>query len=257
MHLIDQYAYTNRYTRANPTFKVMLVLWVIALCLLLNQVTVGIVALVWMACLAILGAKLPARLFGKVLLAEATFLLFSTVGIAVSISSQPPSHAWTLSLGAFYLSTSPTALYTMGVVLTRTLGATAALNFLTLTTPLVDMVGVLRQWRVPTAITDLMVIMYRFIFVLLDTLARMVTAQESRLGYQAGYYRVMQNVAQVGAQLFINAHHRSRRLETALIARGYDQELPVLPTLYQPFPYGGWVAGAITCTMLAAWWVAL
>jgi cobalt/nickel transport system permease protein len=254
MHIVDQYAYSNRLTKTSPAAKAGLALWVIILCLGLNQPLVGLVGLCWMAGLAVGVAKIPARLFATVLLAEATFLLFSTLGIAISVSTHAPPHAWVLSFGAFSLSTTPTALAALGVILTRTLGATSALNFLTFTTPLVDTVGLLRRLHVPAALTDLMVIMYRFIFVLLETLATMITAQESRLGYQTGYYRVMQNAAQVGVRLFINASHRSRRLETALTARGYEQELPVLPSLYTPFRFGGWIFALITLTMMAAWW---
>jgi cobalt/nickel transport system permease protein len=167
--------------------------------------------------------------------------MLTSIGIGLSISLRPSGQLWQWSFGPLWLSTSPEALQQMLVILTRVIGSASALNFLALTTPMVDMVALLRRLRLPETLIDVMVIMYRFIFVLLDTLERMLTAQRSRLGYQTGYWRSMQNMGQVGARLFINAMQRSQRLETALLARGYNGTLPVLSLNYRPFPHFGWV----------------
>ena len=140
-------------------------------------------------------------------------------------------------------------------LVTRALGAASALNFLALTTPLIDIVGLLRKMRLPEAIIDIMVIMYRFIFVLLDTLDRMVMAQTSRLGFQTGYWRQMQNTGQLGARLFINALNRSERLETAAAARGFNGTMRMIERDYRPFPhYTLWLTG-ITLTLVGARWL--
>jgi cobalt/nickel transport system permease protein len=93
----------------------------------------------------------------------------------------------------------------------------------------------MRRWRVPELLIDLATLMYRFIFVLLESLERMLIAQESRLGYRT-YRRGMVSAGLLGSQLFIDAYRRSQRLQTALEARGYDGVLRVLPGQYRRDP---------------------
>jgi len=135
---------------------------------------------------------------------------------------------------------------------TRALGGAAAMNFLAMTTPVVDLVDLLRRLHVPAWLVDLIVAMYRFIFVLLDALERMITAQDSRLGY-CSVRRGMASVGILAAGLFVNAIQRTRRLQTSLDARGYDGELRVLPSRYRQ-NWALWGAGlAAVVTLLLAW----
>jgi len=234
LHIIDQYAYSNRIRRINPAHKVGLAFSVLLLCLLLNEPLVGLAAAGWMYLLAVQLAGLSARTFGRVLLAEATFLTLTTIGVILSISLADPRHIlpWAVQVGPLWLSASPASLYLGVSLITRALGAASAMNFLALTTPLVDMVELFRRWRIPAELIDIMTVIYRFIFVLLESLERMQMAQESRLGYNTTYFRAMNSAALLGSQLFINAFQRSKQLQIALESRGFSGDLKVLPAHY-------------------------
>jgi cobalt/nickel transport system permease protein len=122
---------------------------------------------------------------------------------------------------------------------------------------LVDMLELFRRWRVPVILVDIMVVIYRFIFVLLDSLNRMYMAQDSRLGYNTSYFRTMNSAALLGSRLFIDAFQRSRRLQVALESRGYDGgDLRVLPSNYQTNRKIGWAGIAVVTSMLAVWIIA-
>ena len=123
-----------------------------------------------------------------------------------------------------------------------------------LTTPLVDMLELFRRWRVPVILVDIMVVVYRFIFVLLESLDRMYMAQDSRLGYNTSYLRAMNSAALLGSRLFIEAFQRSRRLQIALEARGYDGgDLQVLPSSYRSDRKIMWAGIAVAASMVAVW----
>ncbi|GAB4441352.1 MAG: hypothetical protein Kow0031_23350 [Anaerolineae bacterium] len=156
-------------------------------------------------------------------------------------------------MGPLWFSTSPQAIATGLNILLRALGAAAAMNFLALTTPLVDLVELFRRWRVPPEIIDLMTLIYRFIFVLLESLERMQMAQASRLGYQAPYLRAMNNAALLGSRLFIDTFQRSRRLQLALESRGFSGDLRVLPATYTHDPRLGRAAILIVITLGLTW----
>jgi cobalt/nickel transport system permease protein len=259
LQLIDLYAYSNRLRSTDPAYKVGLAVVVLLLCLVLNEPLVGIVAAGWMYALAVGLAGLSPRIFGRVLLAEGAFLVLATIGVVISLSLTDPSaiSTWTWRVGPIWASSSPDSLYLGASLVTRSLGAASALNFLALTTPLVDMLELFRRWRVPVILVDIMVVIYRFIFVLLDSLNRMYMAQDSRLGYNTSYFRTMNSAALLGSRLFIDAFQRSRRLQVALESRGYDGgDLRVLPSNYQTNRKIGWAGIAVVTSMLAVWIIA-
>lgn len=257
MHIIDRYAYTNRLRQIDPAYKTGLALTVLLFCLVLDEPLVGLAAAGWMYVLAVRLAGLSARVFGRVLLAEATFLVLTTVGIVLSFSLVDPRgvSSWAWQLGPLWLSSSPASLYQGVSLVTRALGAASAMNFLALTTPLVDMVELFRRWHVPAILIDLMTVIYRFIFVLLESLNRMYMAQDSRLGYNTSYFRAMNSAALLGSRLFIDAYRRSQRLQVALESRGFAGDLRVLPSTYRSDRKIIWAGLAAVGTMLLVWTV--
>jgi len=256
VHIIDQYAYSNRLRKTDPAYKAGLALTVLALCLLLNEPLVGLTAAAWMYLLAVRLAGLSARVFGRVLAAEAAFLLLTTIGVVLSFSLTPPGDlaTWAWKVGPVWVSSSPPSLAQGVILVTRALGAASAMNFLALTTPLTDIIELLRRWRVPLILIDLMAVVYRFIFVLLDSLDTMYKAQGSRSGYHTGWFRSMNNAALLGSRLFIDAFQRSRRLQLALESRGYDGgNLRVLPVRYQADSRVLWAGSAAAISLVMVW----
>jgi cobalt/nickel transport system permease protein len=253
VHIIDRYAYSNRIRTVDPAHKVGLALVVLVLCLVLNEPLVGFLAVAWMWGLATLLAGLPVAVFGRILVAEATFLVLTTVGVAININTSSPVTAdWIWRVGPFWVSTSIESLDLALHLVTRALGGAAAMNFIALTTPLVDIVELCRRLGVPALLIDVMTVMYRFIFVLLDSLDRMRKAQESRLGY-GSFRRSIQSAGLLASRLFIDAFQRSRDLQTALESRGYERELRVLPSSYRRDPALLLAALLVFASQLLAW----
>lgn len=252
MHIIDQYAYSNRIRAVEPGQKAAVALLTLALCLVLNRPAVAILAVLWMWVLATGWAGLPRRVFARVLLAQGLFLGLSILGIAVTISGAPPLQAiWMQQIGELWVSTSTTALADAWNLASRALGCAAALNFLALTTPLVDLVDLLRRLHTPELLIDLLTLIYRSIFVLLESLQRMTTAQHSRLGYSTPG-RSMRSAALLGSRLFLHAYARAQRMHVALESRCATSSLRILPHTYQHDKRATWFALAIGLSLLLA-----
>jgi cobalt/nickel transport system permease protein len=257
MHIIDQYAYNNRIHQVDPAYKVGLALIVVMLCLILNKPLVGLAAVGWMYGITVYVTGIPGRTFVKLIGAEGAFLMLTVVGVVVnfSLADPGPISTWAWSVGSIWISSSPASLYRGLTLVTRALGAAAAMNFLALTTPLVDMIELFRRWRIPGELIDIMTIVYRSIFVLLESLDTMYQAQESRLGYNTSYWRAMNSAALLGSRLFVEAFQRSRRMQIALESRGYeDGNLQVLPSSYQSGRMIAWL-GLTAVTSLVLIWI--
>jgi cobalt/nickel transport system permease protein len=253
MHLIDQYAYNSRIRRIDPAQKAALVGLVIVLCLLLDHPAVGLVAVVWMGGLAVAWAGVPGRIIGRVLLAEGLFLALAVVGVALSFSTAPlPAPFESIQIGPLWVGTSASSLALAALLVSRALGCAAAMNFLALSTPLVDIVELLRRLRVPVVLIDLASVMYRFVFVLLESMQRMYTAQQSRLGY-ATRRAAMRSSGLLASRLFVDAYQRSSRMQTALESRGYTNDLRVLPLEYRHDRRVYWLGAAVASSLLLVW----
>ncbi|MCS7222052.1 MAG: cobalt ECF transporter T component CbiQ [Anaerolineae bacterium] len=254
MDWIDRYAYSNRIRTLDPAYKAGLALAVILLCLVLNRPAVGLLAVGWIAGLLIGWAGVPAHTVLRVLLSEATFLALAVGGVALSVglgSVLPDDARWSWRLGPLWLSSSPAALELAATLISRALGCAAAMSFLSLTTPLVDLIDLARRLHAPPLLVDLATLIYRFVFVLLGTLEQMRIAQSNRLGY-ANFRRGMASAALLASRLWLEAYRRSQRLQIALESRGYAGELRVLPNEYQHSARAVGLTLVISASLLAA-----
>ena len=233
MRVIDRCAYHNRLRSVDPAYKLTLALLAIGLSLTLDRVVVGLLAVAWMIALSTGWAGVPGRTVVTLVLGEGLFLVLTAAGVALSVNTAPVVTApWEWNAGPLWISTSPAALDLAGRVIARSLGSLAAMNFFALTTPLVDVVELLRRLHVPVLLVDLMATIYRSIFILLDSMERMYIAQDTRLGYVDALHG-MRSAGALASRLFIEAYLRGRRTQLALESRGFAGELRVLSPGYR------------------------
>ena len=81
--------------------------------------------------------------------------------------------------------------------------------------------------RLPALLIELMMLIYRFIFLLLETASAIMTAQESRLGNR-DYRTKIRSFGAMASALFVQSIRRSNALYDALESRCYDGTIRVL-----------------------------
>lgn len=258
MQFIDSFAYKNHLRKSDPALKAGTAGMILIICLLSKSTFVGALAVTWMFALTVWLAGVPAKVFAKILLAEFGFFVLATVGVAVSVTvGLPPAADFhLLNVGSIWLTTSRQAIGSTLLILSRVMGCVSAMNFLALTTPVVDIISLSRRLHIPATLIDLMTLMYRFIFVLFETMETMQKAQDSRMGY-VNFQRGLSSAALLATRLFIETFHRSRRLQIALESRGYESgNLLVLTETYKFDRRLLWLGLAAATSLLAVWWIA-
>ncbi|MDL1910304.1 cobalt ECF transporter T component CbiQ [Chloroflexi bacterium CFX6] len=94
-----------------------------------------------------------------------------------------------------------------------------------------DIVHALEHLRVPSILTTIIAFLYRYLFVLVDEVFRLLRAREARSAAASGVRaggsvawraRVAGNMA---GQLFLRSYERSDRVYNAMLARGYTGHL--------------------------------
>lgn len=228
---IDQYAYANKMRSIHPGEKFAFAVATMVICLVLPSLVTHLVVLLLMAGLLILRAGIPWQVYLKLMALPFSFLVVSVVTIALSISRNPAFGIYGITVGEMTLGVTAQSLLVASQLLLKSLSSVSCLYFLSLTTPMLEIISVLKKLRVPALFLELMSLIYRFIFVLLETANRMFTTQSSRCGYVT-VKRAYFSLGQLISNLFIKSYHRSWLLFTALESRCYNGELKVLDPPY-------------------------
>ncbi|HEY9766316.1 MAG TPA: CbiQ family ECF transporter T component, partial [Chroococcales cyanobacterium] len=130
----------------------------------------------------------------------------------------------------FQLSIVPNGGFLALQVSLRMLASISCLLFLALTTPVPELLALLRSCRLPLAVIEVALLTYRFLFAFSETAQTIYQAQCMRLGYRT-FLNGLRSAAMLVASLFILALDRARALERGLAARGYGGELEVVPSV--------------------------
>jgi len=127
----------------------------------------------------------------------------------------------------------------------RILGGMSVLLFFSLTTPLPEMMRAARFFRCPTVLMELVLIMYRYIFLMFVEAGRIRTAQKSRLGY-VRLHNSLRSAGTLGGMLVLRSYDRAERSFAAMRCRGYRGVI----TVVTPRSLHGWDWGVLLVTLL-------
>ena len=109
----------------------------------------------------------------------------------------------------------------------RAYGAVCCLYFLSLTIPMQEIIMMLGAMHLPPLIIELMYLIYRYIFLLLDIQHRMTIAASSRLGY-ASLRSSWFSFTHISGNLLAASFSRSNNCLDAMDARCYNGRLRFL-----------------------------
>jgi cobalt/nickel transport system permease protein len=214
MSHIDTSAYLNRWRKKSLAEKSLL-----AFGMLLIAVSVSS----WQAALLVAALMIGATLFGA---GVAFPLWWKTMTVPIGFLF---AGVFTLifQVQLWHIGIAPHGLELAGRVGARAFAGLTCLLFLALTTPAADLAAGMRRIGVPAEIAEMMLLMYRFVFLLTDTAETMNAAQAARLGHIT-YRRHMKSLSLLIANLMPRALARAHALEIGLAARGWRGELRVL-----------------------------
>ena len=223
---IDRYAQNARLRTVSPFVKSAFSVAVLILCVAADSAAVGLVVSIGMlaACVRFGGA--PIRYVFSLMTVPVLFIVLSCLAIVFEIG-QAPLGFWDLPLGGFYLSATAEGLRSAGLLFFRAYGAVACLYFLSLTTPMQEILEVLSALHLPGLVIELMYLIYRYIFLLMDVQNRMAIAARSRLGY-ASWHNAWYTFTHISGNLLAAAFRRSSECFDAMEARCYDGTLRFL-----------------------------
>lgn len=182
VYSIDFYAYSSKMKAWNPTFKVAFAFTTLLICIIADNIYISIFIAVTMGILTVYKGGINLHEYLSLLTIPITFMILGSIAIAVGISREPIGQ-YNLNLYLFYLYTSNESIIKTVQIIMKAFGAISAMYMMTLSTSTSEIISVLKKAHIPNLIIELMNMIYRFIFILLDVQCKMKNSAESRLGY--------------------------------------------------------------------------
>ena len=251
--LLDRYREGNSFLhRTDPRVKLVVTLgFIVAVTSLPPGAWYGfgmMAALVWGA--AALSGVGVHRIFLRSLLAV-PFILIALP----SVFLRPGNVLTEWDLGLWRMTVSDDGLVFFASVLLKSWTAVTAAALLTAVTPPLQLLEALASLRVPALLVAVVSLMYRYLFVLVDEVQRLLRARSARsakIDGQAGgplAWRARAAGGMAGA-LLIRSLDRSERIYLAMLARGYDGQ--VRRTAAGPLRRSSYMALAVVLAVFAA-----
>lgn len=226
MIIVDKLCYSSKLRYVNAGEKFAFSLITLLICVVSRSVLCAFIILAVMGILTVKAGGIPFSRYRALMAVPLAFLLMSTLAIIVNFSHQPLD-AFAIPLGSIYLTGSWQGIALALQLIFTAMAAVSCLYFLSLNTPMTDILEVLHKLHCPWLFIELMLLIYRFVFVLLEIASAISMSQKSRLGNKdlKTSYQSFSNMVSV---LFVRAMKKSNSLFDAMESRCYDGRLRVL-----------------------------
>jgi cobalt/nickel transport system permease protein len=218
--VLAQGAGYSRLREINPMLKFWMLLALIIICVALGNIYTGVFLIAAMFVLAVVVGKVRLHEYVQILALPILFVLFGGLALLFELSSGPVG-VLNINVFGFWLSVSAETQFRTALVISRAFGAVSCLCFLSITTPMPDIIEVLRRARCPELIIDLMYLVYRYIFILLTMHHEMHAAAKSRLGFR-DYRSGMRATGRIYSNLLARSYQFASRNFDAMESRCYD-----------------------------------
>lgn len=226
MIVVDKLCYRSklRYMNAGEKFSFSMI--TLLFCIISRSLLIAGIVLFVNGILNVKKGGIHLSRYLRLMAVPFTFLILSTLAIIVNFS-KVPLDAYAVPVGNFFITGSSQSLrFGIQLILTA-MASVSCLYFLSLNTTMTDILDVLAKLHCPEMIIELMLLIYRFIFILMETASAILVSQKARLGNK-NFRTSVKSFGQMGAGLLIRAFRRSNALYDAMESRCYDGRIKVL-----------------------------
>ncbi len=224
--IIDKLAYSSAIRYKSPFLKSAFAVGSLIICVGFAAFLPSLIILFLMILLTLKLSKTNGRHYRNLMLAPFTFLLLGTIVLVFDFAKSPVGIV-NIHIGSVYVVILfERLIYVMRLILVS-ISAVSCLYFLILTTPMTDLLLVFRKLHCPNLLIELMMMTYRYIFVLFEMAIAISTAQNCRLANVNAKSAIRAFGGMLSTVLF-RALQKANFLFDAMESRCYDGKLRVL-----------------------------
>ena len=223
---IDLYAFHSKLKPINPEYKLICALITLILTIIFNNIYVSAYVLLGMFFISVKLGGTPFNEYLSILMAPLSFIILAAIGIALGFSFDYFGEFY-IKIGSLYIYTSKEQLIETAKLIIKVLACISVMQSLILSTMPYEIINALRNMHMPKLIVELMNLIYRFIFILIESYANMYNSALSRLGYhnlKASFI----SFGNIASNILVVSLKKANAYYTAMEARCFDGDLNFL-----------------------------
>lgn len=180
---IDNCAYLNNIKDVNPLIKLGITFIGVIASMLTQNANIHILIMLFMTALILFIARVDMKLYIKCLKIPMIFLIIGIGLNLINISFENKDYIFNVNILGLYIGTTEFAVKSSVNILLRAMSCIISIYFLILTTPFNQLIIVLKKLYIPHTLIELMILIYRFIFIFIEEAEEIYKSQQLKFGY--------------------------------------------------------------------------
>ena len=220
---LEYYSYNSKINSWNPHLKFWYSMVLIVLGIILSNIYISISIVFICGFITIFLGKISLKKYIDFFKVPIIFLLISVAVININFSKNITDFYY-FNIGDLYIYTTDENIKKSCILFWRALSGVSSMYMLALSTPLNEIIYVMKKARTPQIIIELMYLVYRFIFIMRDSYKSMRKSIESRLGFRD--YRIsLLSFGKIISNILIISLRKSNSFYDAMESRCYRGEI--------------------------------
>jgi cobalt ECF transporter T component CbiQ len=218
---VDTAAYRSPMLRWSPLAKLFLVLSLMVLNIASASIWMPVVTGIIGLSLFLYGSSLrPPSIMVKLFIYAQIFII---LGAAIFTIVTPGEMLLEVTLLGFTVTITDAGVALAMMLYARATAAVLLMFSFAVSTPVPHLSAALRKMRLPDVFVEMMVLIYRYTFLLMESAERMHLAAECRFGY-SGYGKSMRTTAKLTVGVFMRSLDTAEKGQMTLQCRNYRGE---------------------------------
>lgn len=205
--------------------KFLFAIGVLILAVGLNNFYFNIIIFSIMFLLTTVVAKIPIKNYLKLYLIPSVFLLISILTILISKSSSDV-FIWSIKIGKSFIGIKSESLNEVMIIIVRVFASISSTFFIALTIPINQLIVVFKKLRVPETVVELIILIYRSIFIFLEEMMEIYNIEDMKFGY-CGMKNSYRSLGLLIKCLFIRVLQKYEDMVISLETKLYDGEFKI------------------------------
>ena len=223
---IDLYAFHSKLKYINPEFKLISSLLTLILTIVFNNIFVSTYVFFLMFFISVNLGGMDFSEYISILMAPLSFIILASIGIALGFSFKNSGEFYIKILG-IYIYTSRGQLIETAKLIIKVLACVSIMQSLILSTMPYEIINALRNMHIPKLIIELMNLIYRFIFILIESYINMHNSALSRMGYHNLRVSFI-SFGNIASNILVVSLKKANAYYTAMEARCFEGDLKFL-----------------------------
>lgn len=223
---MDTLAYSSRMLHWAPLGKLFFAVVLLVVNILTPSILVSIIIFVIGLIMMAYSTNFKVPFIIALFIGEAVLIAFIGAGVISILGEDSVPAIWDTDFLWLHFHMTVDSFNEAWLILFRCVAGIGVMLAFATSTPIPHLSQALRQLRLPAEVSELVVLIYRYGFLLLERMETMWSAASSRMGFN-GFRRSINSAASIAVGMFISSFGMADKAQVALDCRNYRGYFPV------------------------------